>query len=254
MPSTRISRRTDFGAALHKDYGGGRSVGNPTRPDLTPTGRSRSEISNLRGAARVLTTCLLLLLGRSLDAAGKVDVIYLKSGDRLTCEIKRLDRSVLSISTDPLGQASVHWGEVVALVSPREFDVQLRSGEHYLGSPRASPPGRMILALVAGGTTSVALDDLVRMAPIGERLWTRFDGSVDAGFSFVQADLETHWTLNGAATYRGPQLPVHDEHRLASDDSRERRCHLAKQSGREYQSIDVRSLVHRGVGPVSAEP
>jgi len=205
MPSIRVRRRTDFCAGLRNDYTGGHDRRRRARQNPTPTGRSRSEISDLRGAVRALTTCLMLLLGRSLGAADKVDVIHLKNGDRLTCEIKRLDRSVLSISTDPLGKASVHWGEVVDLVSPREFDVQLKSGEHYLGSLSASPPGKMAIALVGGGTTTVALDDLVRMAPIGKRLWTRIDGSIDAGFSFAQADLETHWTLNGTATYRGPR-------------------------------------------------
>src|SRR5204862_223739 len=87
-----------------------------------------------------LALWLVVLFG-PVAAADNVDVIHLKNGDRLTCEIKRLDRSVLSISTDPLGKASVHWGEVADLSSPRAFDVQLGSGEHYLGALAASPPG-----------------------------------------------------------------------------------------------------------------
>jgi hypothetical protein len=34
-------------------------------------------------------------------------------------------RSTSSISTDPLGKASVHWGEITGVTSPRTFDVQL---------------------------------------------------------------------------------------------------------------------------------
>ncbi len=52
----------------------------------------------------------MLLVARPVAAADKVDVVHLKNGDRLTCEIKRLDMSVLSINTDPLNKASVHWG------------------------------------------------------------------------------------------------------------------------------------------------
>jgi Protein of unknown function, DUF481 len=147
-------------------------------------------------------TCLVLLRGQPLAAADKVDVIHLKNGDRITCEIKRLDRSVLSVSTDPLGKASVHWGEVADLASPREFDVQLKSGQHYLGSLLVSPPGWMVLGLAGGATTTVALEDVIRLAAIGSSIWNRVDGSIDAGFSFAQANLETHWTLNGTATYR----------------------------------------------------
>ena len=71
----------------------------------------------------------LLLVSRPVAAADKVDVVHLKNGDRLTCEIKKLDRSLLAISTDPLGKASVHWGDVASLTSPRQFDVQLASGD-----------------------------------------------------------------------------------------------------------------------------
>jgi hypothetical protein len=150
----------------------------------------------------------VLALARPAAAADKVDVIHLKNGDRVTCEIKNLDRSVLTISTDPLGSASVHWGEVADLLSPRQFDVQLASGEHFLGSLGASAPGQMVLILVGGGTGTVPLEEVIRLTPIGTSIWNRTNGSLDAGFSFAQADLETHWTINGAATYRSPRFEL----------------------------------------------
>ncbi len=156
-------------------------------------------------AGMVLAVCAWLLFGRATTAADKVDVIQLKNGDRLTCEIKKLDRSALMISTDPLGKATVHWGEVVGVMSPRMFDIQLASGQHYYGSLTLSAPGQVGVALSAGAPTILALSDIVRLAPIGQRVWTRIDGSLDAGFSFAQANLETHYTLNGSATYRSPR-------------------------------------------------
>jgi len=80
--------------------------------------------------------------------------------------------------------------------------VQIASGMHYLGAFLASPPGQMVLALDGGGTITVALADLIRMAPIGASVWSRIDGNLDAGFSFAQAQHETHWTVNGSASYR----------------------------------------------------
>jgi hypothetical protein len=151
-------------------------------------------------AAWACAAALALALAGGAAAADKVDLIHFRNGDRLTCEIKNLDRSVLTISTDPLGSASVHWGEVADLLSPRLFDVQLASGQHFLGSLAASVPGQMALQLVGGGTATVPLEEVIRMAPIGSSIRNRINGSVDAGFSFAQADLETHWTLNGAAT------------------------------------------------------
>jgi hypothetical protein len=171
--------------------------------ETSPASRSRSEISGSDGVRRAWIGCVVMLLcSRSAPAADKVDVVHLKNGDRITCEIKELDRSVLSISTDPLGNVSVHWGEVLDLRSPRKFDVQIASGMHYLGAFLASPPGQMVLALDGGGTITVALADLIRMAPIGASVWSRIDGNLDAGFSFAQAQHETHWTVNGSASYR----------------------------------------------------
>jgi hypothetical protein len=155
----------------------------------------------------VIVVVLVLGLGRPA-AAAHLDVLHLKNGDRITCEIKRLDRSLLAINTDPLGKASVHWGDVADLSSPRRFDAQVRSGEHYLGTLLASPPGSMVLGLDNGATLTVALTDLIRLAPIGASVWSRVDGSVDAGFSFAQANLETHWTVNGTATYRSPRYQL----------------------------------------------
>ena len=176
---------------------------------LSPARRSGSEISEPCLAWRAWTTCAALLLaGCSLAAADKVDVVYLKNGDRITCEIKKLDRSVLTISTDPLGKASVHWGEIQELRSPRKFDVQLSSGDHLLGSLLASPAGQLVMQLDDGATATAALFDVIRMAPIGRSLWSRIDGNLDVGFSFAQADLETHWTLNGAAGYRSLRYQV----------------------------------------------
>jgi hypothetical protein len=172
----------------------------------SPARRSGSEISDRAArAVRAGAICVILALPRPVVAADKVDIVHLRNGDRLTCEIKGLDRSVLTISTDPLGKASIHWGEIGDLTSPRIFDIQLVSGEHYLGSLAASAPGQMVLQFVGGGTGTVSLADVIRLAPIGSSVWSRVDGSVDAGFSFAQADLETHWTINGAAGYRSPR-------------------------------------------------
>jgi hypothetical protein len=151
---------------------------------------------------------VVVVCGWPLTAADKVDVVNLRNGDRVTCEIKALDRSVLTISTDPLGKVSVHWGEISDLRSPRQFDVQVASGDHYLGSILASTPGQMVLALAGGGTTTLALNDVIRLAPIGTSLWSRVDGNLDAGFSFTQANVETQWTLNGQAAYRSPKYAL----------------------------------------------
>ena len=126
----------------------------------SPSRRRDSEISDRRAALLVVSA--LLLFGRPAAAADKVDVIQLKNGDRLTCEIKKLDRSVLTISTDPLGKAYVHWGEITGMTSPRTFDVQVVSGEHYYGSLLPGPPDQLVVAQPFGSPVNLAMVDVIR--------------------------------------------------------------------------------------------
>jgi hypothetical protein len=139
-------------------------------------------------------------------AAPKTDTVLLRNGDRLTCEIKRLQQARLSIKTDPLGSVSVHWGEVLGVNSPRVFEVTLVSGDRYYGGLGGSGVvGELVLSLSGGPATTLKLADITSLVPIGSSFWNRIDGSIDLGFSFSQANLETHWTFNTGATYRSPR-------------------------------------------------
>jgi hypothetical protein len=152
--------------------------------------------------------CLALLLGpfgAAAWAAPKTDVVHLKNGDRITCEIKKLERAKLTLSTDPMDTITIHWAEVEDLVSRRVFEVEVSSGMLHFGSLATGPTGQVTLVGSGGGTELLALTDIIRLTPIGSSFWGRMDGNIDFGFSFAQADLETHWTLNSSATYRSPR-------------------------------------------------
>src|SRR5262245_10192718 len=93
--------------------------------------------------SHVLLFVACLAIPRSAWAAPKVDVVQLKNGDRLTCEIKKLQQGQLSISTDALESVKVHWGEVVVVTSPREFEITLQSGDRYYGTLSGMTPGQL---------------------------------------------------------------------------------------------------------------
>jgi Protein of unknown function, DUF481 len=159
----------------------------------------------LKFARSVLALAICALFPRSVNAGPKVDVVRLKNGDRLTCEIKELQFGVLTLSTDALDTVFVHWGEVASIESPRSFEVTLESGDRLYGGLGA-PSAAGQVEVVDNGTVvgSAALSRVTTLVPIGASAWTRMDGSVDVGSSFTQANLETHVTLNGSLTYRSP--------------------------------------------------
>jgi len=157
----------------------------------------------MSGSRRVMSiACVVLFLFASSGWAQKVDVVRLKNGDRITCEITTLNRGVLTINTDSLGKVAIHWGQVDGLESPRAFTLQLASGQRYFGRLIASPVSTITVDLGAGASAAVAAADVVQVMPIGRSFWRRLDGTFDLGFSFAQANLDTRATLNGSLNYR----------------------------------------------------
>jgi uncharacterized protein DUF481 len=155
------------------------------------------------GAWRTTALAICVLLAATAAAAADVDTVRLRNGDHLTCEVKKLQQGKLTISADPLGKTTVHWGEVAGVASPREFEVTLESGRRYYGTlAMPATAGGLVVTSFGAAPVELRLIEVTALVPIGSSLWARMDGSVDVGFSLAQANLETHWTLNATGTYR----------------------------------------------------
>jgi hypothetical protein len=77
----------------------------------------------------------IMLAAWPLTAREKTDVLVMKNGDRLTCEIKSLSADVLYIKLDyALGTVSINWFEIDHLESNQLFVVKTQDGEVYSGT------------------------------------------------------------------------------------------------------------------------
>src|SRR5271169_497823 len=77
-----------------------------------------------------LTVCLTF----PALAREKTDLVVMKNGDRITCEIKNLDAGVLKVDLDYVdGAISIDWRKVARLESKFLFLVQLEDGSVYSG-------------------------------------------------------------------------------------------------------------------------
>jgi len=153
--------------------------------------------------ARFTASVLLLIASvRPARAGDKTDVVVLNNGDRVTCEIKQLERGRLTVKTDPMDTVTIHWGRVVSLASTKYFEIEATSGIRYYGSLKADAPGIILVAGALGGSTSLQTLDVIRITPIGQSFWTRIDGAIDLGYSYTRASEQTQWTLNANASYR----------------------------------------------------
>jgi hypothetical protein len=147
---------------------------------------------------------VLILLWRAGPglAAPKTDVVEFLNGDRITCEIRKLDRGKLTVKTDGIGTISIEWDDVAFVTSPSSFDIELASGDRVFGS-LAQGDTRTVDVMTMSGSERLSLGVIVRITPLGGTFWRRLDGAIDAGFNFTQANVQTQWTFHTEVDYRG---------------------------------------------------
>jgi len=148
---------------------------------------------------------IALLCSGEVLAAPKTDVVVLINGDRITGEIKELERGVLSYSTDFMGTLSIEWDKVAQLQSNQLFEVELLDGERVFGRPKElGERGTMRLDAERGGAVrGVPLDKAARIAALDEgKLRDRLDGYLSFGWSAAAANDVSQLTLAAGLTYR----------------------------------------------------
>jgi hypothetical protein len=134
----------------------------------------------------------------------KTDVIVLFNGDRVTCEIKSYSQGRLSVSTDIASDISVKWDKIHSITSDKLFEIETADGfVHYGTLAPSTPPGKLEVVSAAGNDT-LDFMSVVRIAPMYQSFWKRWQGSFDLGFNYTQASQYVQFTLNGDATFRRP--------------------------------------------------
>ncbi len=127
--------------------------------------------------------------GAAAAAGDKIeDVVFLKNGDRVTGEVKRLERGRLTLKTDSLGTVQIAWLDVARVASAETFEIETLDGTDYYGvlaEPEADDRLR-----VSGAEISIDLEaeTVIRLTPIESSWLSRLDGSLTLGYTLTQAD------------------------------------------------------------------
>ena len=159
-------------------------------------------------AARVIATLLIVLAPTAITAAQpKADVVTLANGDRITGEVKRLDRGRLEFSTDDAGTLYLEWDKLVSVVANRQFEVVTRDGRRFLGSLGAAAR-RSVSVAAEGATVTLAMPEVTIVRPIGTSFWRKLDGSVDAGFSYTRSSGVAQLNVNSDTVFRMPASQI----------------------------------------------
>lgn len=157
--------------------------------------------------ATIFALLLALFLAAPLFARDKSDVIIMKNGDRVTCEIKGLDTNTLFISVDYiLNTLSVDWSKVDHVESKQLFIVKTQDGLVYTGalSTPATPGGRPVkIQILEVSDTKVDLNktQIIKMDETSSNFWERFNGNVGTGITYNKGNQSTQYNLSSAVNY-----------------------------------------------------
>lgn len=117
------------------------------------------------------------------------DRIHLKNGDRITGNIKELDRGKLRIKTRTMDTIYVNWIEVESVESSSYLRVAHTDGTFQSGRLQKSDAYNSLTVQTALGPQEISNMEIASMKPIrvGESFWHRIEGDVSAGIDYKKA-------------------------------------------------------------------
>jgi hypothetical protein len=158
-------------------------------------------------ATRLVALYLAILVWAiPAEAKRKDDVVILKNGDRLTGEIKGLQRGELKFKADYMADSvRLDWSKVERLETRDNYLIFLADGTLFTDSIQlvsGKTPDSRSFIIGAGNAVKVEQIDVVRILPLEESFWQQLEGRIDFGFSFTSGNDQYQTELTASTTYR----------------------------------------------------
>lgn len=152
------------------------------------------------------TLCLIPMLWWSLSAwAAKTDIVLLKNGDRVTGEVKGLERGKLEFSTDHMGKVYIEWADIEQILSSTGQAVELTNGQRFYGPLAKSEDEEMMVIKTPQGPVGLSTEDIIDIYPVEAGFWDRLDIMADLGFSWDKGSNVGKYSLGIDTELRNPR-------------------------------------------------
>lgn len=155
---------------------------------------------------RIIVLTSFLLFVAPLCANERTDVLVMKNGDRLTCEVVGLDAGVLYVKLDYVdGTLSVQWSKVARLESKHWLIVKTQNGSVFSGqlSTEATTDQTLKIQVAESAAKKVVLEgsQIVTMDRTSKRFWQRFNGDIGLGLTYSKGNQSTQYNLTSSIEY-----------------------------------------------------
>ncbi|MCK4350969.1 MAG: hypothetical protein KAX13_08925 [Candidatus Krumholzibacteria bacterium] len=138
----------------------------------------------------------------SLLYAEKKDIVILRNGNKITGEIKKLDRGMLEYSTDDMGTIHIEWDKIIHISSLDSFEIELQTGQRFYGSIQQAPEEWKMMVSGAKARGVLNMSSIISIVPLEATFGDRLKGKLDLGFDYKKANKSAQLTLNGNFNYR----------------------------------------------------
>jgi hypothetical protein len=151
---------------------------------------------------------LLLTLAAVSWARAKKDVIQFANGDRITCEIIRLEKGYLYVKLEYAdGTVALDWSKIVRVDSPQGFVVADKAGLRYTGHLQTTTAGdtpEELEVRVTGSTTEQVVPgkEVVEIGQTESSFWENLNGGISVGLNFSKQQSRTQYTFQSNADYQ----------------------------------------------------
>jgi putative salt-induced outer membrane protein YdiY len=117
------------------------------------------------------------------------DKVYLKNGDRITGNIKELDRGKLRVKTTTMDTIYLNWVDVESVESNTYLRIAKTDGTFVYGRVQKSDMTENLRILDNGKTTEIPTLEIASAKPIrvDESFWHRIEGDASAGIDYKKA-------------------------------------------------------------------
>lgn len=142
----------------------------------------------------------LFILGSVL---AQKDTITLVNNDVLVGEIEKLDKSILTFSTDYSdSDFKIEWHKVIRVRSDRTFIIAVSDGDRFTGRLNSLPSKEKTVNVQYGADTSEErLIDVIFLEPIGKSALSNLTIDIDLGITLTKANNLRQLNTNLNATY-----------------------------------------------------
>jgi hypothetical protein len=163
---------------------------------------------NLKILQKAIYVFVLVLLMPAQGYAEYTDTVVLKNGNEISGNVKSMAQGKLLFDTDAMGTVTIKLDKVAEILSTTTMEIETVDGDQYFGKLEKPQMSQQVTISSDSTTTSIPIDDMVHIIPIGESFWKRLQGSMSAGFSYTKSSDVAQFSFSGNVLYQARRNQV----------------------------------------------